>query len=139
MARIRNPGAQLELERQPLVLGQRPIKLVEIVTERLELDVFEGAALAPRLRPGDLEQRVEGPDHGLGIRQGLLEQGAALGPTRLAQQRHLDARAQPVERRAQIVGDVVGDLAHAGEQPLDLIEHGVEVGGELDRTRRASP
>ena len=27
--------------------------------------------------------------------------------------------------------DVVGDLAHAGHQPLDLVEHAVEIGGEL--------
>ena len=27
--------------------------------------------------------------------------------------------------------DIVGDLAHAGHQPLDLVEHAVEVGGEL--------
>ena len=29
------------------------------------------------------------------------------------------------------MGDVVGDLAHGGHQTLDLVEHAVEIGGEL--------
>ena len=45
--------------------------------------------------------------------------------------------AQPVERRAQIVGDRIGDFAHALHQPLDAIEHAVEIFAPARRTRRA--
>ena len=38
--------------------------------------------------------------------------------------------AQAVERRAQIVRDGVGDLAHALHQALDAVEHGVEILGQ---------
>ena len=70
-------------------------------------------------------------DHRLGIGQRRLEQSPGLGAAGMLQQRHLDARTQAVERGAQIVRDVVGHLAHAAEQPLDLIEHGIQVGCEL--------
>ena len=48
-----------------------------------------------------------------------------------AEQRQLEPRPQPRQRRLQIVRDIVGDLAHPGHQPLDLVEHAVQVGGEL--------
>ncbi len=35
--------------------------------------------------------------------------------------------AQPVERRAQIVRDEVGDFAQALHQPLDAVQHAVEI------------
>ncbi len=50
---------------------------------------------------------------------------------RWSEQRQLEPRPQPRQRRLQIVRDIVGDLAHPGHQPLDLIEHAVEIVGEL--------
>ena len=47
------------------------------------------------------------------------------------EQRQFEPCPQPRERRLQIVGDVVGDLAHRGHQSLDLVEHPVQIGGEL--------
>ena len=38
---------------------------------------------------------------------------------------------EAVQRPAQIVRDVVGHLPHSGQQPLDLVEHRVDVGREL--------
>ena len=52
-------------------------------------------------------------------------------PSAGTEQCQLEPRAQPRQRRLQIVRDIVGDLAHAGHQPLDLVEHAVEIGGEL--------
>jgi len=42
----------------------------------------------------------------------------------------LEAAAQPRQRAAQVVGDVVADLLHADQQALDLVQHGVEVTGQ---------
>ncbi len=47
------------------------------------------------------------------------------------QEADLEARAQARQRCAQIVRDIVGDLPHACHQPLDLVEHGVEIGRQL--------
>ena len=129
-AHLQSWGAAI-LQAQVFVLGGRPVEIGEVVAERLQIDHLEAAALAAGFRARDVEQGVEGRDHRLRVRQRRLEQGARLCAAGLLQQRHLDARAQPVERRAQIVRDVVGDLAHAAEQPLDLVEHGVEVGRQL--------
>jgi hypothetical protein len=43
----------------------------------------------------------------------------------------LEPCAQPRQWRLQIMGDVVGDLAHSRHQPFYLIEHPVEIGREL--------
>ena len=45
-------------------------------------------------------------------------------------QRGFQPVAQPVERRAQIVRDGIGHLAHALHQPLDAVEHAVEIFGQ---------
>ncbi len=42
-----------------------------------------------------------------------------------------EAIAQARQRRPQIMGDIVGDLADAPHQSLDLIQHGIEIDGEL--------
>ena len=35
------------------------------------------------------------------------------------------------QRRPQVVGDVVSDLLHLAHQPLDALQHGIEIAGEL--------
>ena len=89
--------------------------------------------LAPRARLGlgDAQERVEGAEQPVGLGDGLAQRLGIALRVGLLEQGHLEPRAQPRQRRAQIVGDVVGHLAHAQHQPLDLVEHGVEVGGEL--------
>ena len=69
-----------------------------------------GAGLEPR----DQQQRVEGLDQLVGLLDRLHQRrrdsaGAAVGVA----QRRLGAVAQAVERRLEIMGDVVGDLAQA--------------------------
>ena len=117
-------------EGQPLLLGERAVEVGEVAADFRQVDRLEGGALAAGLGAGDAEQRIEALDHGVGIAQGLLEQRARLGAIGIGQQCYLDARAHPAERRAQVVRDVVGDLAHARQQALDLVEHGVQVAGE---------
>ena len=48
----------------------------------------------------------------------------------VAHQRHLEPGADAAQGRAQVVRDVVGDLPHAGHQPLDPRQHGVQIGGQ---------
>ena len=131
MARSASPGRQWYSNCQLLVLGDGPVEIREVTRERRQIDLLEAAAFAAGLRARDVEQRVEGRDHRLRVGQRRLEQSPGLDAVGLLQQRHFDARAQAVERRAQIVRDVVGHFAHAAEQSLDLVEHGIQVGRQL--------
>ena len=131
-------GCEGGLEDLALILGERLIEVDHVACERCQIHRLERFALASGLGARDVEKRVEGADHGLGVAQRLLQ----YRPQRLAavaDQRHLDARTHPVERRSEIMGDVVGDLAHAVQEPFDLIEHGVEIGGELIELVAARP
>jgi hypothetical protein len=42
----------------------------------------------------------------------------------------IQPRAQPRQRRAQIMRDIVADAFHFAEQPLDLVEHRVDDAGQ---------
>src|SRR3712207_7531481 len=57
--------------------------------------------------------RSEGSDQLLGVPQRRLEHLARAPGVGVGEERHLDPRADAVQGRAQVVGDVVGDLVHA--------------------------
>ena len=86
--------------------------------------------MAPASRRAISKQRVEGLDQLVGLLNRALEAFAPGRTAALIGERRLGPVAQPIERRLEIVRDVVGDLAQAGHQLLDALEHGVELAGK---------
>ena len=81
---------------------------------------------------GDIQERVEGFEEVFGVFDGVgddFAQGARFAVA--VEQRHFHAVAHAVERAAQVVRDVVGDLPLAGDERFDAVEHVVQVVGEL--------
>ena len=74
----------------------------------------------------DHQQRVEDPDQAVGFLDRLLERRAIGRCVAAERERRLGVVAQAGQRRAQIMGDVVGDFPQALHQLADPLEHGVE-------------
>ena len=136
--RLRDKGAvagaagrgELGLEHEAALLGQRLVELDDVRRERGGVDRREGGAAVAGLDLGDAQQRVEDPHDLVELLDRRLGGGAeALGGVRRAQ-RGLQPPAQPRQRRAQVVGDGVGDLPDAVHQLGDAVEHHVDVAGE---------
>ena len=127
VAADRRRAGDLEPEAAALGLGQRLVELGHVADQVRQLDRLEAALGRAGLGLGDGEQRGEGLQqlvdlgHGLG---GRLAIGVEVG---VLQQQQLETAAQPRQRAAQVVGDVVGDLLGGVEQALDAVQHGVEV------------
>ena len=126
----RQPVAAHQGQRQPFVLGHRLVKLGHVPGQGVQVQVRHVFRLGPGFGLGDAEQGGERVQEVLGVFDGALQGGAVRLDGRRFQQRHLEPAAQAVQGAAQVVGDVVGDLAHAGHEALDLVEHGVEVLGQ---------
>ena len=109
----------------------RLIEFRQVLHQRCQVDRGEGGAPAAGLDAGDAQQGVEGAKQFLGVGDDLLRRGP--GRMVLAQfgAQHLELGAQARQGGAQVVGDVVRDLAHAGHQRFDAGQHVVESGGEL--------
>ena len=95
-----------------------------------EVDVREGCAPRAGLDLRDPQQRAEGIEDLVGLGDRLIDGGLVVGHGRRLGARELQALAQARERRAHVMGNVVGDLTQAVHQHLDAIEHLVEVGRE---------
>ena len=126
------PGGQSRAKATLAVLGERRIEIGQVVGERGEsrparTPVRSLPASARAISSSALKVPII-VSASTSVSSSTARHSARPG---LGQQRHLEPGAQPVERRPEIVGDVVGHLAHALQQPLDLVEHRVEVGGEL--------
>ena len=118
-------------KRKPVLVGDRLVELGDGARDLGEIDHRQRVAARAGLGLGDAEQRVEGAEQAIGLGDRLAQRLGIALRVGLLEQRHFEPRAQPRQRRAQIVRDIVGDLAHARHQPLDLVEHGVEVCREL--------
>ena len=111
--------------------GHDVVEFGEVVADGAQAFVFEvvfGAAFDLR----DVQQRVEGFEQVFGVFDGVGDDFAQ--GTRFAvavQQRDFHAVAHAVERAAQVVRDVVGDLPLAGDERFDAVKHVVQVVGEL--------
>ena len=120
------PFAAAIVRPQPRLLGDRLVELGDVLDDRCRIDGAHALVHRAGLEPRDQQQRVEGLDQLVGLLDGLC-QPVAIGRRAVGiRERRLGAVAQPVERRLEIVGDVVGDLAQGRHQLLDAVEHGVE-------------
>lgn len=70
--------------------GERLVKVSDILGKVGKLHLLEGCSFASGLCAGNIEQGVKRPDHGLGIRQRLLENRAQRLLVRIAEQRNFD-------------------------------------------------
>ena len=111
--------------------------VLEFRRRRVELDGGRGAGSAtierdeagtahPGVDFGQPQQGIENADHAVDVRDRAIDFGEGLLRRGPDQRELLEARAQLRERRAQIMGDGVGDVAHAVHQQFDLIEHAVD-------------
>ena len=78
-----------------------------------QIDVGEGALLRAGLDLGDAQQGGEDLEQLVGLGDRGLGRGLVFGGRRGALAGILELLAQAAERRAQVVGDVAGDLAQA--------------------------
>jgi len=101
------------------------------VDDFAQIHEFERVAVRAGFGFGDQQQRVEGRDEAVGFGDRAFEGRHLFVARRVAHQRAFEFVAQAVQRRAQVVGDVVGHLAHAHHEPLDLFEHLIQVAGEI--------
>jgi hypothetical protein len=124
--RGREPG----LEREAALLGERLVELRDVGGERRGVDRREGRAAMAGLDLGDAQQRLEDAHDLVELLQRRLGRGAEAHRRVRIAQRGLQPAAQPRQRRAQVVRDRVGDLAHAVHQLRDAVEHQVDVAGE---------
>ena len=124
-------GRAVEPQREALLLGQRFVQLDRGADDRRDIEPLAAPPAGAGLGLGDAEQRVEGRQQPVGLLDRRPNRLALGGAVLRPEQRQFEPCPQPRERRLQIVGDVVGDLAHRGHQSLDLVEHPVQIGGEL--------
>ncbi len=109
----------------PPLLGGRAERLRHRAGQGRQVHGAETRPPGPGLYLGDPKERGEGVQSGVQVGERRLDRGRlGLGAA------HTEARLQPLpqpgERRAQVVGDVVGDLAKAVHQGRDAVEHPVE-------------
>ena len=83
-------------------------------------------AAGPRLKSCDREQRIERLDQAVGLLDGALQRLAIGGLAVRLAQGGLNTVAQAVQRRLEIVSNIVGDLAQARHQLLDPRQHEIE-------------
>jgi len=120
-----------EAQRHAAVLGGRFVEIGDVVDDLAQIHEFERVAMGAGFGFGDQQQRVEGRDQAVGFGDGAFERQHLFVARRVTHQRAFELVAQAVQRRAQVVGDVVGDLAHTHHETLNLFEHLVEVAGEV--------
>ena len=114
----------------PRDIRDRSVEVRYVVADGGEVHPLEGVPALPGLDAGDAEQRVEGREHLVGFAQrGLGERRRGFVAARVAEL--LEAGAKTAERRAQVVGHVVGDPAHVVHQRFDARQHRVQVRHQL--------
>lgn len=111
--------------------GHDVVEFGEVVADGAQAFVFE-VVFGAAFDLGDVQQGVEGFQQVFGVCDGVgddFAQGARFAVA--VKQRDFHAVAHAVERAAQVVRDVVGDLPLAGDERFDAVEHVVQVVGEL--------
>ena len=119
------------LEGQPAttLFDQGIIELGDINQNVMSIDGFEAAARLAGLGPGNGKQRVEGLQQAVRFLDGAVQRLAIFAG--LARpQGQFDTRLDAGERRAQVMGDVAGNLLHAVHQPLNAFQHLVQGFGQ---------
>ena len=111
--------------------GHDVVEFGEIVADGAQAFVFE-VVFGAAFDLCDVQQGVEGFEEVFGVFDGVGDDFAQGGRFAVAvQQRDFHAVAHAVERAAQVVRDVVGDLPLAGDERFDAVKHVVQVVGEL--------
>ena len=132
LPRTLRPPAQLGLEVEALLLADRFVELGDVGGELGRIERGLVGRRGGGLQPGDGQHGAEGLQHPVGVVERLVQRGHRIAAAGLGlDQRRLHPRAQPGERRAQVVGDGVAGVAQAGDRALQPLQHVVEAGGEL--------
>jgi len=129
-------GRRIEVQRLSPIFGDRLVELDHVAKQRIERHLPKRGAPPSRLDVGDAQQCVEGPEQAVGVAERLLDRGRA--HLRMRSQR-LETVAQACERGAQVVGDAVRDAAHVLHEPLDAVQHLVQILRELIEVVTRSP
>ena len=126
-----SPFVRRAIEAEPGFFRHRGVELGDVPHERAQVERLCGLGKRPRFQTRDQQQRVERLDQFVGIVDHPAQRVACVSGIVGGAQCGLRAAAQTAERRLQIVGDVVGDLAQAGHQLFDAVEHRVEVARQV--------
>jgi len=113
-----------------LFFGHRFVEFDDVGDDLVNLDRRHRAAGLSRLGAGDHQQRVEDADEIFRVLDHRAERRALFFRRRAVARRRFGAVAQPRQRRAQIMSDIVGHFAQAAHQLADPRQHGVEIFGE---------
>ena len=122
----RQAARGLDLERDAVFLGERFVELGDARHRLADVERAHAGALGARLGARDQQKRVEDLDQAVRFLDRALQRGAIGRRIGVAAQGLLGVIAQARQRRAQIMGDIVGDFAHARHQVADAREHLVE-------------
>ena len=98
---------------------------------RTRVGVAQGCLRLDRAREAQILYEASVQCQRVGLGDGSLGGHGIVGGAGGMLARILEPLAQAAERRAQVMGDVVGDLAHALHVMLDALQHGVEAQHEL--------
>ena len=109
-----------------LFLGDRLVELGDAARRFADVEELKRADVAAGFGAGDQQQRVENLDQPVRFLDRLLEREAIGRGVAVGGERRLGVISQAGERRAQVMRDVVGNLAQAFHQLGDSAQHLVE-------------
>ena len=107
------------------ILGQRLEHVGHIADHRAQIGLDKGVAAQPRLGPADAQRGVEHGEQPVAFLQRAADGDPCILVPAL-RQRAVQRRAQPGQRRAQIVGQSIGRDLQFGHQQRDPVEHRVD-------------
>ena len=122
-----------------LHLRRRHVKLDRLRRQFRRVHLHEAGAAHAGIDLGQPQQRIEDPDHAVDIGDRRVNFGESFIRRRSRERQFLETRTQFRKRRAQIVGDRIGDVADAMEELFDLVEHAIDRCAPACRAHRPCP
>ncbi len=124
-AQRRERSRKFEREGNVLVFGERRIQFVYAPQFLAQIDVAEAGAAADIFEFGNAQQRAEAVEQIVRVGDAAFDRRRARVVGRRLALQPVKLGAQARQRRAQVVGDVVGNALDLVEQVFEAIEHAV--------------
>ena len=115
-----------QLEAHPALVGRELVIVQQLRAQSLQRDGFGVRHDQPVIRLGQKQHVVDHPRHALQLLQVRMQVVLILIQRARAGQRHLGVGHQIAQRRAQLVGDVGGEVRQPHEGVFQPRQHGVE-------------
>ena len=105
------PGLDVDAKRDAGLFGDGLIEIGDAARRLADVEFAHPGAIGPRFGARDHQKRVEHFDQPVGFFDRPLERGAIIRLVAFQTKRRFGVIAQARQRRAQIMGDIVGDFA----------------------------